>query len=109
MLVQDDSYTQCTAGTDQLGGGRRNGGVQGRGMAHLVDAREMSQELDDLRAVECMWGRGGIRGRWANWGDSGWRWRCKGGVLIGGGGGHYYRDMWAFVSQSCLIWEIGAT
>jgi hypothetical protein len=71
-------------------------------MAHLVDAREMSQELDDLRAVEQMWRRGGVRGGCTSWGGSGCRWWCKGGVLIGGSGGHYYRDMWAFVLRVVL-------
>jgi hypothetical protein len=56
-----------------------------------------------------MWGRGRVGGRCASRGSSS-RWGgCKGGVLIAGGGGHYYRDSWAFVSQSVLIWEIGTS
>jgi hypothetical protein len=43
---------QVVAGVTPLGEGGRRQYTRGEQVAYLVDVREVSQELDDLRAVE---------------------------------------------------------
>ncbi len=61
----------------------------GRNKTHLVDAREVSQELHDLRAVEEVRWRGWVGGGRTGRRSGGWWGRSQSGVLVDGGGGHW--------------------
>jgi hypothetical protein len=89
-------------------GKKREGGRRGEGRyeAHLVDVREMSQELHDLRVVEWVRRRGWVRCRRTGRRRGCWWGRGQRGVLVNGGG-HW--DLRAISGLRGLIWAIGTT